>query len=89
MPGRHPVFYQNPLIPIRAALSTYAAFEMPSPEALARLRQGQQDVLERLPAPARAGDTALVLDAAGNVAAVIEAAGSCPAWRLVRLLAPS
>jgi tRNA pseudouridine55 synthase len=76
-----------PLVPIRAALADYVAFEALSAEDLARLRRGQQDVLARLPAPGRTGETALVLDAAGNVAAIIEAAGASPAWRLVRLLA--
>jgi len=78
-----------PLLPVRAALAGYAAFEAPSPDGLARLRRGQQDPLERLPAPRAAGETALLLDCGGNVAAVIEAAGERPAWRLVRLLAPS
>jgi tRNA pseudouridine55 synthase len=76
-----------PLLPVRAALASYAAFEAPSPDGLARLRRGQQDPLERLPAPHAAGETALLLDAAGNVAAVIEAAGQRLTWRLVRLLA--
>jgi tRNA pseudouridine55 synthase len=76
-----------PLLPVRAALGDYAAYAAPA-EGLARLRHGQQDPLARLPAPRRAGETALVLDPAGNVAAVIEAAGTAvPAWRLVRLLA--
>jgi tRNA pseudouridine55 synthase len=74
-----------PLVPVRAALAGYVAFEAPS-DGLARLRRGQQDPLERLPAPRTVGETALLLDARGNVAAVIEAAGQRPAWRLVRLL---
>ena len=76
-----------PLVPVREALADYAAYTAPVPDALTRLRRGQQDPLARLPAPTRAGETALVLDAAGEVAAVIEAAGVRPAWRLVRLLA--
>jgi tRNA pseudouridine55 synthase len=78
-----------PLVPVRAALAGYVAFDAPSPDGLARLRRGQQDPLERLPAPRAAGETALLLDGAGNVAAVIEAAGQRPAWRLVRLLGVS
>jgi len=78
-----------PLLPVRTALAGYAAFEAPSPDELARLRRGQQDPLERLPAPRAEGETALLLDGAGNVAAVIEAAGQRLTWRLVRLLASS
>jgi len=77
-----------PLVPVRDALAGYAAFPLPSSDALARLRRGQQDPLGRLPAPDRADATALVLDGSGNVAAVIEAAGP-RAWRLVRLLGVS
>jgi tRNA pseudouridine55 synthase len=75
-----------PLLAIRDALGALPAFRVPD-DTVARLRRGQQEPLRRFPAPARAGDTALVLDAAGGVAAVIEAT-SVPAWRLARLLAP-
>lgn len=75
-----------PLIPVREALAGYAAFAV-SLEELARLRRGQQDPLGRLRAPAREGETALLVDPQGEVTAVIESAGARPAWRLVRLLA--
>jgi tRNA pseudouridine55 synthase len=78
-----------PLVPVRDALAGYAAFAPPSPDTVARLQRGQQEPLARLPAPRRAGETALVLDAAGGVAAVIEATGDRPAWRLARLLVSS
>jgi len=74
-----------PLVGVREALGGYAAFTARA-EDVARLRRGQQEPLARLPAPGRAGETALVLDAAGGVAALIEATGAGPAWRLVRLL---
>jgi tRNA pseudouridine55 synthase len=77
-----------PLVAVRDALGAYGAFAAPSPEALARLRRGQQDPLACLPAPRSSGETALLLDAAGDVAAVLEAAGERPAWRLARLLGP-
>ncbi len=76
-----------PLVPVRVALTGYTAFPAPSPESIVRLRHGQQEPLASLPAPRRAGETALLIDPAGNVAAVIEAAGERPAWRLARLLA--
>ncbi len=75
-----------PLLPIRDALGALPAFRVPD-DTVARLRRGQQDPLRRFPVPARAGETALVLDAAGVVAAVIEATPA-PAWRLARLLGP-
>ncbi len=75
-----------PLLAVREVLAGYPAFAVPSPEALERLRRGQQEPLARLPAPRAVGETALLLDPAGNVAAIIEAAGARPAWRLVRLL---
>jgi tRNA pseudouridine55 synthase len=74
-----------PLLAVREALGSYPAFAA-SPEGLARLRRGQQEPLDCLPAPTKSGETALVLDAAGQVAAVIEAAGAGPTWRLVRML---
>jgi tRNA pseudouridine55 synthase len=73
-----------PLLAVRAALAEYRSF--PAPEAmLARLRQGRQEVLVGLPAPAAVGETALVLDDGAEVAAVVEADGGLR-WRLVRLL---
>jgi len=78
-----------PVVAVRDALASYAAYPTPSPDALDHLRRGQQAPLARLPAPRAAGETALLLDRAGDVAAVIEAAGEHPAWRLVRLLARS
>jgi len=78
-----------PVRTVRDALAGYAAFATPSADTLERLRRGQQEPLARLPAPRAAGETALLLDAAGNVAAVIEAAGARPAWRLARLLGVS
>ncbi|HJQ83509.1 MAG TPA: tRNA pseudouridine(55) synthase TruB [Candidatus Binatia bacterium] len=78
-----------PLVPVRRALADYEAFTAPSPDALARLRQGQQDPLDRLPAPRRAGETALLLDANGAVVAVVESAGPQPTWRLARMLSSS
>jgi tRNA pseudouridine55 synthase len=74
-----------PVVPLRTALAALASFRVPS-ETVARLRRGQQDPLTRFPAPARVGETALVLDPAGEVTAVIEAAPPGPAWRLARLL---
>jgi len=74
-----------PVLAVREALAGYAAVAAP-PDALERLRRGQQAPLARLPAPRAAGETALLLDPAGDVAAIIEAAGARPAWRLVRLL---
>jgi tRNA pseudouridine55 synthase len=78
-----------PVVGVREALAGYTAFTAPPPDSLARLRRGQQEPLARLPAPRVAGETALLLDAAGNVAAVIEAAGARLSWRLVRLLGSS
>jgi tRNA pseudouridine55 synthase len=78
-----------PVLSVREALAGYAAFAPPSPDALERLRRGQQAALARLPAPRMPGETALLLDATGNVAAVIEATGAGATWRLVRLLAAS
>jgi tRNA pseudouridine55 synthase len=78
-----------PLVSVRDALAGYVAFAPPAPDALTRLRRGQQEPLARLPVPRRAGETALVMDESGNVAAVIEATGGLPAWRLVRLLGAS
>jgi tRNA pseudouridine55 synthase len=75
-----------PLLAVRDALAGYVAFAAPTPDGLTRLRRGQQDPLDRLPAPLRGDQTALILDGGGKVAAVIEAAGQ--SWRLVRLLAP-
>jgi tRNA pseudouridine55 synthase len=77
-----------PLVAVREALGSYAAFTASAGE-LARLRLGQQDGLDRLSAPSRPGETALLLDPTGNVAAVIEAVGPRPSWRLVRLLGAS
>ena len=74
-----------PVLAVREALAGYPAVAAP-PDALERLRRGQQAPLARLPAPRAAGETALLLDPAGDVAAIIEAAGARPAWRLVRLL---
>jgi len=74
-----------PVLAVREALAGYPAVAAP-PDALERLRRGQQAPLARLPAPRAAGETALLLDPAGEVAAIIEAAGARPAWRLVRLL---
>jgi tRNA pseudouridine55 synthase len=75
-----------PLVSVRRALAGLPAHPA-SPRSLARLRCGQQDVLSELPAPGGAGETALVVDAAGEVAAIVEAVGTRPVWRLVRLLA--
>ncbi|HLK10158.1 MAG TPA: tRNA pseudouridine(55) synthase TruB [Candidatus Binatia bacterium] len=77
-----------PLVSVRRALTDLPAHPA-SAGGLARLRRGQQEALAELPAPGAAGETALVVDAAGEVAAVVEARGERPAWRLVRLLAPS
>jgi hypothetical protein len=71
-------------VSVRDALAGYATFVTP-PEALARLRRGQQDPLGRLDPPGGPGATALLVDAGGAVAGVIEAAPA--GWRLVRLLA--
>jgi len=76
-----------PLVPVRSALVEYAAFTAPSPDAVTRLRRGQQDPLARLPPPTRAGETAVLLDASGEVVAVVESAGDSPVWRVARLLA--
>ena len=73
-----------PLLAVRAALAEYRSFPATEP-MLARLRQGRQDVLAGLPAPADADETALVLDDQAEVAAVVEADGTTR-WRLVRLL---
>ena len=75
-----------PVVAVRDALASYATF-VAAPDALDRLRRGQQESLARLPQPRTAGETALLVDDGGNVAGVIEAAGAGPAWRLVRLLA--
>ncbi len=77
-----------PLLDVREALGSYAAFAG-TPEGLARLRRGQQDPLGRLPPPSRPGETALLLEPGGQVAAVIEASAGRPPWRLVRLLGVS
>lgn len=78
-----------PLVSVRTALAGYASFTAPSDDVLTRLRHGQQESLARLPPPARAGETALLLDARGEVAAVVESAGDRPAWHVARLLAPA
>ena len=75
-----------PLVPVRAALVGYRAFVLPATE-LVRLRRGQQEPLAALPAPEQAGETALLLDAAGDVAGVIESEATRPGWHLVRVLA--
>ena len=77
-----------PLVTLRSALADHATLAVPSAELLARLRHGQQQSLAILRAPARPGETAVLVDERGDVAAILEAAGARPAWRLVRLLAP-
>jgi tRNA pseudouridine55 synthase len=82
-----PVEATMPLVSVREALAGLTAFAADA-EGLTRLRLGQQGPLAQLPPAARAGETALLLDAAGDVAAVIEAPTG-RAWRLVRLLGAS
>jgi tRNA pseudouridine55 synthase len=72
-----------PLVSVGQALASLRRMTV-APAELAALRHGQQAALGRLPA-GRAGEAALVVDAAGTVAAVIEMAPSA-GWRLVRLL---
>ena len=73
-----------PLLAVRTVLAEYRSFAATA-ALLGPLRQGRQDVLAGLPASARAGETALVLDDLGEVVALIEADGTMR-WRLVRLL---
>lgn len=76
-----------PLVPVADALGHLCRHVVSGPD-LGRLRQGQQEPLERLP-PGDPGDPLLLLegDAEGPVCGVAEA-GPTGRWRLVRLLHP-
>jgi len=76
---------QWPLVTITRALVGLRRMSVGAQE-LAALRHGQQAPLRALP-PGRAGEAALVLDAAGHVAAIVEMAPAEAGWRLVRLIA--
>jgi tRNA pseudouridine55 synthase len=73
-----------PVISVRQALAGLEAFAV-APEALLRLRRGQQTALQGLPG-GRPGQTAIVVCGAGDeVEAVIEVTAG-GGWRLVRML---
>ena len=73
-----------PVVSVRRALAGLEAFPV-APEALLRLRRGQQAALQSLPG-GRPGQTAvLVSGAGGEVEAVIEVTAG-GGWRLVRML---
>ena len=76
---------QWPLVEIARALVGLRRMSVGARD-LAALRHGQQAPLRVLP-PGRAGEAALVLDAAGHVAAIVEMAPAEAGWRLVRLIA--
>jgi tRNA pseudouridine55 synthase len=77
-----------PLIPLQDALGRLRAFVLP-PDALALLRRGQQDPLERLDPPADAHEVAKVVNAAGEVVAIVTAADARRGWRLARIVDPA
>jgi hypothetical protein len=72
------------LLDVLAALAGLRTFAVTDP-LLQALARGQQHALRDLPAAARAGEPALLLDARGTVGAIIEA-NTASMWQLARIL---
>ena len=71
-----------PLLSLTRATQSYRTFLVSAPEA-ARIRQGQQAVLQTLPATRAAGETARILSAERELVAVVVAEGGI--WKLARV----